>query len=207
MRIEGKDVALEDIEKNYFEIYLVTARHVLITENGLHNEINLRMNRKNQEPILLPYKIEKSSVYKHKDKSVDLICCICNPNNSEFDYIWIPTIYLVDNNTMRNKIEIGNEIIHLGLFANYVGKERNHPIFRFGRLSTLDDEKIEINSYNEPIELANLYLAEIQSYPGNSGSPVFVQLPRIQPPPKISFYDQETFLLGILKGHYNDIRL
>jgi hypothetical protein len=73
----------------------------------------------------------------------------------------------------------GDEVFYAGLFANYYGTENNYPILRFGRVSLLTNEKIEINQYNEPQKLAHLYLFEIQSYSGNSGSPVFFQLARI----------------------------
>jgi hypothetical protein len=207
VQIEGKDVPLDEIESNYFEVYLITAKHVLQKDHKLFDKIYLRLNRKNQNPVLLPFEINKNNTYLHPDESVDLICCICCPNPEEFDYIWIPTVYLPSKNTLSENIQIGNEIIHLGLFANYMGKERNHPVFRFGRISMLTEEKIEINAYNEPTKLAHIYLGEIQSFPGNSGSPVFVQLPRLRPPNQIRFGEPETYLFGVLKGHYNDIRL
>jgi hypothetical protein len=207
VQVEGKDIPLSEVSSNYFEVYLVTAKHVLHRDNQLFHEIYLRMNRKNHRPALLPFKINKEDVYLHPDENVDMICCICCPNPDEFDYIWIPTIYLPSRNLLTNNVQIGNEIIHLGLFANYLGKERNHPIFRFGRISMLTDEKIEINAYNEPSKLAHIYLGEIQSFPGNSGSPVFVHLPRSPFTNQVNAENSNIFLLGILKGHYNDIRL
>lgn len=212
VQIEGKDVPLNEIENNYFEIYLVTAKHVIENKNDFHSEIYIRLNKKNQETELLLLKLNKSNVYLHDDETVDIACIICCPNTEIYDYMWIPTIYIPNKETLENKIDVGNEICYTSLFANrngreYLGKEKNYPVFRFGKISLIPDDKIEINPYDKPVQLTNIYLGEIQSFQGSSGSPVLVQMPRIQPPRTIFFNDPETYLLGIIKGHYNDIRI
>jgi hypothetical protein len=98
-------------------------------------------------------------------------------------------------------------VFYSALFTNYYGKENNHPILRFGKVSLLTNEKIEINQINEPEKLAQLFLFEIQSYPGNSGAPVFFQIPRITKDKKLYFSNPEIHLVGVMKGHYNDIRM
>jgi hypothetical protein len=71
----------------------------------------------------------------------------------------------------------GSHVFFVGLFATYYGEHTNVPIFRFGRMAMFPDEPVPwIDYQGRPQQQARLYLIEIQSYGGNSGSPVFFSL-------------------------------
>jgi hypothetical protein len=52
----------------------------------------------------------------------------------------------------------------------YYGIKRNYPLIRRGSLALLTGEYIETPSGRQQV-----FIAELQSWPGNSGSPVFLQ--------------------------------
>jgi hypothetical protein len=88
-------------------------------------------------------------------------------------------------------------------FTNFYGELKNFPILRFGRISLLIDERIEIQEKGQIPKLAHLYFVECQSLSGFSGSPVFFERDRITP--EGPFLSPEIYLGGVMKGHYNDI--
>ena len=91
----------------------------------------------------------------------------------------------------------------MGLFADFIGKEKNQPVIRFGNVSLITDEKVKTNKKGEPVTMEHLYLVECMSLGGFSGSPVFFETDRIKPN-KI-YHSPQFYLGGIMKGHYNDI--
>jgi hypothetical protein len=92
------------------------------------------------------------------------------------------------------------------MLANFdCGKQRNYPVVRFGYISLLTDEKIEIkkNANAESAIHRNFYLVECQSTGGFSGSPVFFEHERIT---RERFYvSPEIYLGGVMMGHFNHI--
>jgi hypothetical protein len=195
------------VQDHYFAVYIVTAKHVLqSTDDYFCPEIYVRLNRKGQASCFIQIKLSELKVHIHKDEDVDLAIFLFYPSQNVFDYLYILTFYLPTRERLNEMMNEGDEVFYAGLFANYYGTENNYPILRFGRVSLLTNEKIEINQYNEPQKLAHLYLFEIQSYSGNSGSPVFFQLARIGKN-KIYYGNPEIHLVGVMKGHYNDVRM
>ena len=139
----------------------------------------------------------------HYDENVDLVIFLFYPSQDIFDYLYILTSYCRKRESIDKMLNEGDDVFYSALFTNYYGKENNHPILRFGKVSLLTNEKIEINQINEPEKLAHLYLFEIQSYPGNMELPNFFQLPRITKDKKLYFGNPEIHLVGVMKGHYN----
>jgi hypothetical protein len=84
------------------------------------------------------------------------------------------------------------EVLYFGLFSSHVGEARNQPITRFGRIALVPDEPVFWEDSN-----VRVILAEIASFPGPSGSPVFIFAghtdDRRRPAPR---------LLGVLKGSF-----
>lgn len=126
------------------------------------------------------------------------------PPQDYFDYLFLGEDYFTDANILKTKnIREGSRVFFAGMFAHFYGKKRNHPVVRFGNISLLTNEKIEINKSGEPSKLAHFYLVECQSLGGFSGSPVFFEFDRIAK--DRIFHTPEIYLGGVMKGHYNDV--
>lgn len=86
-----------------------------------------------------------------------------------------------------------------------MGQKKNQPIFRFGRVALVSDEKIEWQETKGlPSKLLDLYLMEFFSFGGNSGSPVFFQ-PTSEP--NFGHDDDQhphIYLAGLVSGSYHD---
>jgi len=78
---------------------------------------------------------------------------------------------------------VGETVMYLGMMAEYFGHQRNRPIARFGRVALNTDEKISTN-----LDAAHYYVAELQTYPGHSGGPVWV------------VREQTLVLIGVMAG-------
>jgi len=79
----------------------------------------------------------------------------------------------------------GDDIFMVGRFITFDGKQRNTPVVRFGQISMLPAEPVEVDGGRAQEEV---FLVECRSIGGLSGSPVFVDLqtreltyPRAQP--------------------------
>jgi hypothetical protein len=95
-----------------------------------------------------------------------------------------------------NAVTEGETMFFTGLFSPYYGAKHNIPICRFGHLAMLPNEPIELS----PGEYAELMLMEGESFPGNSGSPVFFQFDQTRIPLVSPIY----VLAGVMKGYFKD---
>lgn len=109
--------------------------------------------------------------------------------------------FILLTHTFLNKKGLGkdHELFFAGLFANFYGAEINIPILRFGSLSAMPTEKIEIQREGLQRKLAHLFVVECNSIGGFSGSPVFFEVDRITP--DRIFHSPEIYLGGIMKWH------
>jgi len=72
------------------------------------------------------------------------------------------------------KVELGHEVFFVGLYVQSAGKNRNLPVVRFGNLSRMPgDELVSIQGVQSGTRQIRAYLAEVHSWGGHSGSPVF----------------------------------
>jgi hypothetical protein len=65
-----------------------------------------------------------------------------------------------------------DEVLFSGLFINYIGFKRIYPIVRHGHLALLPGEDVSLDN-DRPDKKTQIYMAEVTSLGGNSGSPVF----------------------------------
>jgi hypothetical protein len=162
--------------------YLVTAKHVLKDSDKTYlKEIRIRLNLKNTsadhstETITLPVSIDgKTLIWLHDDDddAIDIAAIPFLPDLEKFDFKAIPIDWFADDATIRDfKVAEGDSLYFIGLMAQYYGKAKNYPVVRRGTLAMMTDEKIET-----PTGLQKAYIAELVSWPGNSGSPVFLNL-------------------------------
>jgi hypothetical protein len=156
--------------------YLVTAKHVLINEqNQFHEKVVIRLNNKNGGFSLYPINFEHYSIFIHTDDDVDIAVIPFSLNSSIIYISFIPAeTFLTKDKITKAKIREGCDVFFSTFFNSYLGKERNEPIFRFGKLSLMPKNKIiyQINQNSNP-KLMDLYLVECLSFGGNSGSPAF----------------------------------
>jgi len=100
-------------------------------------------------------------------------------------------------------IEIGNQVIMVGLFVLHQGEQRNLPIIRYGNIAMMPDEPLKTN-----YGLMPGFLIESRSIGGLSGSPVYVYSDKniTTKTPTGSISTQRILLLGFIHGHY-DVRI
>ena len=104
---------------------------------------------------------------------------------------------------LEAKIGTGDDMFFLGLFAPYFGQTKNYPIVRFGKVALLTDERVPWKERkDQPIKTLELYLAELQSWAGNSGSPVFFYLDPTRDPGTIRIGPPALLLAGVMKGYF-----
>jgi hypothetical protein len=177
--------------------YLVTARHVLQDKQGnFLKEVFIRMNKLDGASEMLRLSIDELGVYTHNEKEVDLAVIPTRPDPGEF------AVAVIQEESLATKEKIsemgigeGDDVIFVGLFTHHIGKVRNQPILRFGKVALIPEEKVQSNINT----LEDLYLMECQSYAANSGSPVFFEISLARRP---LFLPQRLFLAGVLKGHF-----
>ncbi|MEQ1656464.1 MAG: serine protease [Nitrospira sp.] len=189
-----------------YSVYLVTARHVLFkpkTKDFL-SKVFLRINRKDGGSdvgaVLLVPSGKNQNVFVHPDTSVDLAAVPMLPNQSKYDFKFLPDEFLTSKNDFDAlHIREGSDVFFTGLFTQYPGAQRNHPIVRFGRVALVTDEKIAWDGQD-----MDLYLIEAASYGGNSGSPVFFYLGSDREPGALVVGPPIIKLAGIMQGTFMD---
>lgn len=172
--------------------YLITCKHVVKDFLDNNQTIYIRANRSDKYDI--GHKPLNGEWVYHKDDAVDVAIYPWINEGPKPYGIWITPfedivlsqrILKETNHTIRE----GDEVIFVGLFAQYAGEKRNFPIVRFGRIAMITDELLQ-GKYG----LSEYVLMEAQAYPGNSGAPVYIALLR-----NGMF---TLFLLGIVAGYY-----
>jgi len=84
----------------------------------------------------------------------------------------IPIQMFADESLLREyKVSEGDAIFFVGLMPQYYGDKKNYPVVRRGTLALMTGEKIRT-----PTGQQNVFIAEMISWPGNTGSPVFLNL-------------------------------
>ncbi len=156
----------ESLPDKYY-VFLVTARHVVIDENGnIRPRLFLRMNDKASGHSTDYDDIKANLWFFHEEyQSVDIAVHPLLP--SKADFLYVKSEDIVTDNFMKEKnIGIGDDIFYVGLLSYLSGKDRIAPIVRFGRLSLRTDEKTVDGKFYHFIDAGNI--------PGHSGSPVFL---------------------------------
>lgn len=189
---------------NGYQRYFVTARHVIVDKTGSFlKEIIFRVNKKDGGVIYDRFPLNEEFIFQHKDKNVDLVAIPVNLQN-HIDYKSIPLDIIIDYGILeKTGLGEGDEVFFSGLFHHHIGKEENAPLYRFGKMSLMSNEKIKWKEEGKLEIEANLYLMECDSTKANSGSPVFF---RITPQHETMMMEKsyKTYLVGILMGRFQD---
>jgi hypothetical protein len=190
---------------------LVTARHIVnpewdgcpATKDGLFAVLN----KKHFDPqkdtvgtvdVPLVDSINGEPVWHYpSDESVDIV--FMNINGPVFMGLDLENepILLSQLPTEQElkMVNSGAQIASAGLLLGASGTHRNYPIFKFGYVSSVPDEKVNVAccpSCTPKLQTAWMIAASL--VPGNSGSPIFFVPPNFSP--------QRAFLLGVQSSSF-----
>ena len=196
----GFFVKVQDKETSY--VYFVTAKHVIQGQKEVSVRLNTRdWDTASPEPGMVFTKLQVQDAQgnlvwaTHPDPAIDLAVFPGSPGEgAEFKTVGLE-MFVTKEFIDQERVTEGDEVFFVGLLPQYYGTKRNHPVVRYGRLALVTDEKIYYP--DGPVEL---FFAECQSFPGNSGSPVFLQLGPTRQPGAITLAPERLMLLGVMLG-------
>jgi hypothetical protein len=191
---------------DYGFVYLVTAKHVLRDFDGKFlRSVDVRVNLKSPEADSrvsfirnVPVSDEHGKLlWYHGSKEADEAVAVdCLPDQKKVAFKTIPLGMFVDNATLKSRdVEEGDSLYFIGLMAQFYGSKKNFPVVRRGTLAMMTDEEIPT-----PTGPQKAFIAELQSWPGNSGSPVFLNLGGLRHGGL--FLGENLRFLGILLGDF-----
>ena len=182
-------------------IYAVTARHV-VDASRPHGTLYVRINKISGG--FEDFQVPQDAWVCHPSTDVAVIRVGLPPE--QFDFRVIPLDMLAtDDYVIRQRIGAGDDIFFVGLFSEYAGQERNQPIIRFGNISLMPYEQIDVklDPASDATTLIDAYLVEARSWGGHSGSPAFIYYPPDREPGGgIVIGGNPPALLGLVHGHY-----
>ena len=160
-------------------VYLVTAKHVLKDADGTFlKQVKVRVNLKDEKGVdfipNIPVADSSGNLlwFHDTNDAVDVAAVGLLPDREKVEFKAIPIAWFVDDATVASqKVSEGDALYFIGLMTQYYGERKNYPVVRRGTLALMTDEQIET-----PTGLQNAFIAELASWPGNSGSPVFLNL-------------------------------
>jgi hypothetical protein len=160
--------------------YLVTAQHVLRDMDGAFlSSVRIRLNLMSPAGGVefgfidnIPVSDAQGNLlWLHgEDQAADVVALPFLPDERKYEYAAISTrTFVKDAALLSESITEGEDVYFIGLMAQYYGAKRNYPLVRHGRLALLTDEDIDT-----PTGQQKIFIAALESWPGNSGSPVFL---------------------------------
>jgi hypothetical protein len=102
-----------------------------------------------------------------------------------------------DEHVRRHEIAVGDQVFFLGMFSEIPSRTRIQPVTRFGKVSLLPDEPINVDVGTDLPSPVPAYLIEATSWPGFSGSPVLVDFSSGR---KLQSGDERPMVIGVLHG-------
>jgi hypothetical protein len=186
--------------------YLVTAKHVLKDYDGSFlKEIRIRLNL--SAPVGqqlcefltgIPVADAQGRLiwFHDSDDAVDVAALPFFPDEKKYDFKQIPVSMFADESSLHTReVAEGDSLYFIGLMTQYYGEFKNYPVVRRGTLALMTDERIET-----PTGRQKSFIAELASWPGNSGSPVFLNLGGLRG--NAMSVGSDLKFLGILSGSF-----
>jgi hypothetical protein len=170
----------------------ITARYNLLkpNPNGQYFE---------ETPLRVVDNFGNLVAFQSDDPNVDVAIIPISREWNLLDWKGIDQGMFVTDSVMRKlKVNEEDDVLFSGLFLNFSGNIRNYPVVRHGKIAMLPGEKVSFSGQSD--EMENLIFAEVTSFGGNSGSPVFLKLGPLrvpQVPGSLGYY-----LLGVMKGFF-----
>jgi len=183
--------------------YLVTAGHCVRARDNLVTRLNAPGGGTVVDLLPLEDRWLRLAEPDLGEQYVDLAAVRWNPEvSAEAGYKSIPLETMFDERLVGNEadvgIGIGDEVFTVALMGVRYAQEQDAPMARTGNISMVPREPMLVRFENGPELRMRLYLIELRSGSGVSGSPVFAR-PRVgqgAPGPAIS-------LLGTLVGPWD----
>jgi len=175
-------------------VYAVTNSHVIGKKEG--NSPVIRCNRLDDKTEIISYIYEEWTDFgEYEDLAIRRL---------DTDYVnkisWLAyfpwTFVMVQDVIVRERyapIDIGADVVMIGRFISFDGKQRNLPVVRFGSISMLPLEAVPHSNKKRPDQYS--FLVETHTNPGTSGSPVFTTKER-----EDGFVEPDK-LLGVVWGY------
>lgn len=183
--------------------YAVTARHV-VDASRPHGSLWVRCVRPNGRKALFECPIDSWWCHPTTDVAVAPLAIPLE----EFDLRFLPLELFADDAWLKdNQVGIGDHVVAAGLFTQFIGSSKDAPIARFGRIALTPDEPIRVpGDCRLPAMEFRAILAELGSWGGQSGSPVFVYFSidrDLFAGAEVKLVIPNPRLLGLVHGHYN----
>lgn len=163
--------------------YIVTAKHVLrqLNNGGFLPSVKVRLNLRNPTPdqgfdfVDIPVADQQGNLlwlHNRSNERDEAVAFPLLPDTGRFDFKAIKFSDFADDEVLKKEnVGPGDTLFFVGLLPQFYGKTKNFPVLRRGSLALLADEDVPT-----PVGLLHGYIAEVASWPGNSGSPVFLNL-------------------------------
>ena len=216
------DIPVKDDPARSF-IAIVTARHIVDPKwegctwaNANPEAIYVRVNVKNfklgqnedgvDELSLGLVNAGKRLWYASPNDRVDVAVIPVSSTHVEQllhnDVRFIPVAdFATKAETENYKVGIGDQIVTAGLVPALLDAQRNYPAFKFGRISNIPEEPINMKCTQTDKALPrDVWLIAGNFVGGNSGSPIYL----LQPVPSAV---HRVMLIGILAGAIPDVDL
>lgn len=188
--------AKEDKQKLF--CYVVTARHVV---NGLSSVLlRLNLTRSDRPSGFAKINLTTGDTVPlvHPNPAVDIVAIpFAPPQDAGVDFkVLQEDMFATKDFREREMVSEGDEVFFTGLMPQVYGRLRNTPVVRYGRIALVTDEPFETEHGK-----ANYLYVEANSYPGNSGSPVFLRFGPIRQAGTITVGGDRIMLLGVMHGY------
>ncbi len=191
-------------------VYLVTNRHVAVPgiDEGQHYPVQWTKIRLNLRPITQAMESEEVNIplgvqmhwYFPSDDGVDLAVLPILPDQARYDYQAFPvSLFATKDAIAASQIAEGDNVLFTGYFYQFPGLKKVEPIVREGILAMMPDEVMETTLHRP----GQLYLADVHSFGGNSGSPLFVNVGGYRNG-SLTVGGFPYRLLGVISGGYTE---
>ena len=183
-------------QENQVYPMLVSNKHVFAGKDN----IVIRMKKRDSEELLeMNARLKKEDgsplYYTHNNNQIDIAILslnaqVINDNNLDFPCFDIENNAMSSAELLSNGVDEGSIIYMLGFPMGLVNMSSNLPICRMGCISRMSETQIN--------EQHNI-LADIQNFPGNSGSPIITRPEFVSITGTNSL--QKSVLLGIVHSY------
>lgn len=183
--------------------YAVTARHV-VDASRPHGALWMRFVSQNNDRRKL-FEFPTDDWWLHPSSDV-AVAPLAIPLE-EFGLRFLPLSLLASPDWVdEHDVGIGDQVVASGLFSQFIGADRDEPLVRFGRIALMPEEALQLGGGGPlPTMTFRAILAELGSWGGQSGSPVFIYFSverALFAGSELHLKLPNPRLLGLIHGHY-----
>jgi len=192
---------------------LVTARHIVDPvwagcADSNPSRLFLRVNKKQFNPQTdetgvgyIPVELIQNGIatwQKNADDNVDVAVLNVPPELVSGDYdVRFMNFRDFGKPEEIAKLGIGSQVASTGLVPGLEGKNRNYPIFKFGKVASIPEEMAAIRCRQDaPPRQLRVWWVAASLVPGNSGSPIYFD-PLFPPGGDISSGEPRAMIIGL----------